>query len=208
LKEQKQLLNDGEDVRVLAQALKAFTSLQVVKLLRVADRTDEAFKRYIELQEGLERWVENYWAPSCTLGSRAIGRALISTNIELARFYIPALNTRTLQDLKPSPPPSLSKLAARLTCLTLVFDDGHDLDERIKELSPLFKEVFTAAENMQAIHVGFPRYRPFNQPLEDVFHHVTWTKVSLHRQYAIFSANCFGALAAGIWCGRLVSSCG
>ena len=178
--EQKQISNDGRDVRVLAQALQGFTSLQVVKLLPVADRTDEAFKRFIELQEGLEHWVENYWAPSCTLGSLAIGRALISTNIELARFYLPALCTRTLQDLTPSPSPSLSKLAGRLTCLTLVFDDGHDLDERIRELSPLFKDTFTAAENMQAIHIGFPRYRPFNRPLEDVFHDVTWTKVSLH----------------------------
>ena len=179
--------------------------MQVIKLLRVADRTDEAFKRYIELEEGLDHWVENYWAPSCTLGSRAIGRALIKTNIELARFYVPALNTRTLQDLKPSPPPSLSKLAARLTCLTLVFDDGHDLDDRIKELSPLFKVVFTAAENMQAIHVGFPRYRPFNQPLEDVFHHVTWTKVSLHQLYAMLYANLFHTLAASVWCSRVVS---
>lgn len=99
---------------------------------------------------------------------------------------MPALNTRTLQDLNPFPPPSLSILAARLTCLTLVFDDGHDLDERIQELSPLFKEVFTAAENMQAIHVGFPRHRPFAQPLEDVFHHVTWPKVSEANNMPIF----------------------
>lgn len=74
---------------MLAAALKSFTSLQVVKLLRVSDHLDDAFKRYIEHREGLGEWTEKYWAPSCTEASRAIGRALINANVPLDRFYIP-----------------------------------------------------------------------------------------------------------------------
>lgn len=178
LEEQRQIQTSGIDVRILAAALKSFTSLQVVKLLRVSDHWDAEFRDYIRRQEGLEHWTERYWAPSCTYGSFTIGKALISANVDLSRYYVPAMHVGTLSQLHPSPPASLSKLAACLTCLTLVFDDGHDLDERISDLSPLFRKVFAAAENMQAIHIGFPRYRPFNHPLENVFHDVTWNKVS------------------------------
>jgi hypothetical protein len=149
-----------------------------VKLLRVSDECDLEIRDYIREQEGLEHWAERYWAPSCEYGSFAIGKALLMANVDLSRYYVPAMHVGTLSKIYPSPPASLSKLAASLTCLTLVFDDGHELDERIEVLSPLFKKVFYAAENMQAIHIGFPKDRPFNHPLEAVFHHRTWNRVS------------------------------
>ena len=74
-------------------------------------------------------------------------------------------------------PHSLSTLAARLTCLTLHFDEETDLDLKMSELSNLFRAVFTAAVDMQAIHVGFPTSRLLSLRLEDVFHGVTWTKL-------------------------------
>lgn len=77
---------------MLAIALKSFTSLQVVKLLRVSDHLDNEFKRYIKYREGLDRWAEKYWAPSCTEASRAIARALLKENVRLDRFYIPVSN--------------------------------------------------------------------------------------------------------------------
>jgi hypothetical protein len=33
-------------------------------------------------------------------------------------------------------------------------------NEKMKELSGLFKTVFTAAKNMQAVHIGFPSRSP------------------------------------------------
>lgn len=57
------------------------------------------------------------------------------------------------------------------------FDDGTDLEVRMFELSHLFKTVFTAAVNMEAIHVGFPSHRPIGLPLETIFHHVRWSKL-------------------------------
>lgn len=185
LEEQKRIQKSRDDVHILTAAFKSFTSLQVVKLLRVSDRLDAEFKDFVEREETLDRWAEKYWAPSCTHSSRAIESALMSANVDPSRYYIPAMHVRTLlsSNFYSAPFRSSSRLAASLTCLTIVFDDGHDLDRRITEVSPVFREVFLAAENMQAIHVGFPRTRPFNHPLEDIFHHVTWNKVS-HRDFS------------------------
>ncbi|KAK3078332.1 hypothetical protein LTS18_007780 [Coniosporium uncinatum] len=64
-----------------------------------------------------------------------------------------------------------------LTCLELHFDDGIDLDNKMRNLSGLFKTVFSAAKNMQAVHVGFPSHRPLSLPLESLFHNVRWEKL-------------------------------
>ena len=45
------------------------------------------------------------------------------------------------------------------------------------ELSSLARIVFTAAKNMQAVHVGFPSHRPLSLRLEEIFHHVRWEKL-------------------------------
>jgi hypothetical protein len=59
----------------------------------------------------------------------------------------------------------------------LHFDDGEDLNNRMRELSDLFKVVFTAARNMQAVHIGFPARQPLDIGLEELFHHVYWEKL-------------------------------
>ena len=178
--EQQQILDSQEDVRVLKRAIGAFSSLQFVKLLRVTDREDDLFRQHIQMHEGLRHFVDLYWTPACSHGSRTIGTALLSADVPWSKFYSPVLSAQSAEFLASHKPRSLSTLAARLTCLTLVFDDGNDLDMKMSELSALFRTVFTTAENMQAIHVGFPRQRPLNLRLEEVFHHVTWDKVSIH----------------------------
>ncbi|KAG9656052.1 hypothetical protein KCU69_g15954, partial [Aureobasidium melanogenum] len=77
---------------------------------------------------------------------------------------------------------SARTIAERLTCLELHFDDGYfddgtDLEVRMFELSHLFKTVFSASVNMEAIHVGFPSHRPIGLPLETIFHNVRWSKL-------------------------------
>ncbi|EKG21264.1 hypothetical protein MPH_01407 [Macrophomina phaseolina MS6] len=47
----------------------------------------------------------------------------------------------------------------------------------MRELSDLFKIVFNAAKNMQAVHVGFPSHRPLSLRLEEIFHNVRWDKL-------------------------------
>ena len=68
-------------------------------------------------------------------------------------------------------------LAERLTCLELHFDDGIDLDQRMRDLSSLSKAVFTAAKNIEAVHIGFPSHRPLTLRLEEIFHNVKWEKL-------------------------------
>jgi hypothetical protein len=75
------------------------------------------------------------------------------------------------------PPTTLGLLAERLTCLELHFDDPTDLDIRMRELSSLSKAVFTAAKNIEAVHIGFPSHRPLTLRLEEIFHNVKWDKL-------------------------------
>ncbi|KAK4545533.1 hypothetical protein LTR36_002883 [Oleoguttula mirabilis] len=175
--EQQQIIESQEDVRVLKKAIASFTSLQFVQLLRVTDEEDSAFLAYIRQHEDSRRFVDLQWAPACSHGSQTIGRALLHSNVPWSRFSSPMLSPQSAEFLALHRPQSLSTLAARLTCLTLHFDDGTDLDQKMSELSNLFRTVFTAAENMQAVHVGFPSHRPLNLRLEDVFHNVTWEKL-------------------------------
>lgn len=176
-REQRQIVDSREDVRVLKKAIASFSSLQFIQLLRVEDAQDKDFRMYIQREQGLRQFVEQYWVPACSHGSRTIGAALLSANVPWSRFSSQVLSARSAESLALYEPDSLSILASRLTCLTLHFDEVTDLDQRIGELSNLFKTVFATAEAMQAVHVGFPSDRPLNLPLERVFHKVVWKKL-------------------------------
>jgi hypothetical protein len=41
----------------------------------------------------------------------------------------------------------------------------------------LSKALFTAAKNIEAVHIGFPSYRPLTLRLEELFHNVKWEKL-------------------------------
>lgn len=178
VREQRQIVENKEDVRVLKKTIASFTSLQHVQLLRVQDEEDSALLAYIRQHDESRGLIHFEWASACSHGSRTIGAALLaSNNVPWSRFSSPMLSPQSAEFLNWHRPRSLSTLAERLTCLTLHFDDGNDLDQKMSELSGLFKTVFTTAKNMQAVHVGFPMHRPLNLPLEDVFHHVTWDRL-------------------------------
>ena len=175
--EQRQIVESREDVRVLTKAIASFTSLQFVQLLRVSDEEDSALLAYIRQHEDSRQFVDLEWAPACSHGSRTIGEALLHSNVPWSRFSSPMLSPQSAEFLASHRPQELSTLAARLTCLTLHFDDGTDLDQKMSELHHLFRTVFTTAVNMQAVHVGFPSHRPLSLQLEDVFHNMTWDKL-------------------------------
>lgn len=165
------------DVHVLKKAIASFTSLQHVQILRVQDEEDTALLAYARQQEDALGLVHLEWAKACSHGSQTIGAALLASNVPWSRFSSPMLSPQSAEFLNWNRPRSLSTLAEKLTCLTLHFDDGVDLDQKMSELSGLFRTVFTAARNMQAVHLGFPSHRPLSLPLEEVFHGVTWEKL-------------------------------
>ncbi|KAF2140880.1 uncharacterized protein K452DRAFT_198999, partial [Aplosporella prunicola CBS 121167] len=177
INEQKELVATGEDERVLKKALSAFTSLQHVQILRVQDQETGALISYIRQHDNLNQFVELRWDPACSHSAKTIGAALLASKSPCSRFSSPMLSPQSAIVLAAHPPQAFTSLAERLTCLELHFDDGSDLDAKMRELSGLFHTVFTAAKNMQAVHVGFPSHRPLSLRLEEIFHNVRWDKL-------------------------------
>ncbi|KAF2643162.1 hypothetical protein P280DRAFT_245087 [Massarina eburnea CBS 473.64] len=175
--EQREIVQTKEDVRVLNKAISAFTSLQHVQILRLQDQQDGMLISYIRQHERLNQLVELKWAPACSHSTKTIGSALVASGSPCSRFSSPMLSPQSALGAVDDPPPTLHLLAERLTCLELHFDDGIDLDNRMRELATLSKVVFNAAKNMQALHIGFPSHRPLSLRLEEIFHHVKWEKL-------------------------------
>ncbi|KAH7073398.1 hypothetical protein FB567DRAFT_199511 [Paraphoma chrysanthemicola] len=175
--EQKDIVKSGEDARVLQVAISAFTSLQHVQLLRVQDQEDAALIAYIRDHDELNRLVDLKWPPACLHSTKTIGAALLESRSPCSRFSSPMLSPQSVLGAANNPPNTLGLLAERLTCLELHFDDPTDLDNRMRELSSLSKAVFTAAKNIEAVHIGFPSHRPLTLRLEEIFHNVKWDKL-------------------------------
>ncbi|OQN96042.1 hypothetical protein B0A51_18974, partial [Rachicladosporium sp. CCFEE 5018] len=152
VQEQRQIVESQYDVQVLQKAIGSFTSLQHVQLLRVQDEEDRAILRYVQQHADADALIHLEWAKACSHGSQTIGAALLVSKAPWSRFSSPMLSPRSAEFLSSAQPRSLSTLAERLTCLTLHFDDGNDLDSKMSELSDLFRTVFTSAKNMQAVH--------------------------------------------------------
>ena len=179
ISEQRQIISDGYDADVLKRAVAKFTSLQHIQLLRIHDDEDNILLSYLRQHDAARAAavIRLEWTEACTHGSRTIGAALLASNAPCSWFSSPQLSPQSARFLLQHTPNSFATLAARLTCLTLHFDDGDDLDVKMRELSGLFEGVFAAAKNMRAVHVGFPSHRPLNLPLETVFHNVTWDRL-------------------------------
>lgn len=177
VKEQKEIVKTRKDARVLKIAISAFTSLQHVQILRVQDHQDSDLLQFIRQHPGTSHLVELKWPPACLHSAKTIGAALLETASPCSRFSSPMLSPQSILDAAHNPPNTLSVLAERLTCLELHFDDGIDLDERIRQLSPFSRVIFTAAKNIEAVHIGFPSHRPLTLPLEEIFHNVRWDRL-------------------------------
>ncbi|KAH6620468.1 hypothetical protein C7974DRAFT_234787 [Boeremia exigua] len=177
VKEQKDIVRTREDARVLTLAISAFTSLQHVQILRLQDRADGMLMQYIRTHDEVSQMVELKWPPACLHSTKTIGEALIASKSQCSRFSSPMLSPVSVLGAADNPPTAMRLLAQRLTCLELHFDDGIDLDQRMRDLSSLSKAVFTAAINLEAVHIGFPSHRPLTLPLEEIFHNVKWEKL-------------------------------
>lgn len=175
--EQRDILTTQEDARVLKLAITAFTSLQHIQILRVQDREDGNLISYMQNHVELLHLVQLKWPPACLHSTKTIGTALLESRSPCSRFSSPMLSPQSVLDVASNPPTLLSVLAERLTCLELHFDDSTDLDARMQQLSPLARAVFTAAKNIEAVHVGFPSHRPLTLGLEEIFHNIKWDKL-------------------------------
>ena len=156
----------------------AFRTLQHVQILRLQDEADRALLEYLqESGTTASQLVELRWTPACTHALKTTGEALAHARSSFSRFSGPMMNPQSVLAMQKSIPKSIPILCERLTCLELHFDDPTDLNAKIKELSPIFKAVFSTTRNMQAVHIGFPSRQPLDLRLEDVFHDVHWEKL-------------------------------
>lgn len=145
--------------------------------MRVQDREDGDLIQYMRRHAELNHLVELRWPPACLHSTKTIGNALLESRSPCSRFSSPMLSPQSVLGAVSNPPPTLSVLAERLTCLELHFDDGVDLDIRMRQLSSLSRAIFTAAKNIEAVHIGFPSHRPLTLRLEEIFHNVKWDKL-------------------------------
>jgi hypothetical protein len=181
IRDQREIVESKKDLQALKKALSAFTGLQHIQILPVQDDKDRQLLAAMRAHTTLTQYVQLKWAPACSHSTKTIGEALLASQSPFKRFSSPMLSPQSaivLADnsltLAPGISETLGRLASRLTCLELHFDDGIDLDTKMKNLSPLFKTVFTAATSLEAVHVGFPSHRPLSLKLEDLFHNVRW----------------------------------
>ncbi|KAI4956013.1 hypothetical protein J4E91_000223 [Alternaria rosae] len=179
--EQTSLLNSRKDAHILHFALQRFTSLQHIQILRLQDQEDAVLITYMRGHNELSSLVPT-WPPAClhsakTIGQASNARALLESESPCSRFSSPMLSPQSVLGAASNPPSTLGILAERLTCLELHFDDSTDLDVRMRHLTSLSKALFTAAKNIEAVHIGFPSYRPLTLRLEELFHNVKWEKL-------------------------------
>ena len=171
-------MDSGEDVRILNKAMLVFRGLQHVQILRLQDEADRCLIDYVqEDPEEHKQLVDLRWSSACMHASRTVGNALAQARSSFSRFSGPMMNAESALALSNNVPENLGFLAERLTCLELHFEDGIGLREKMLELSSIFKHVFLAAKNMQALHIGFPSRTPLSIRLETLFHDIHFEKL-------------------------------
>lgn len=177
---QDRLVRSGEDLRVLKRAMSAFRSLQHVQILRLQDESDRRVVDLLREQNiGRSDVIDMRWTPACIHASKTVAQALLHARSPVDRFSGPMMNASSMMalGLGKTLPEAVSQLSAKLTCLELHFDGGLELNEQMKSTSYMFRTVFSAARNLQALHVGFPSRLPLDLKLDDIFHGITWDRL-------------------------------
>ncbi|KAH8816498.1 hypothetical protein F5884DRAFT_225636 [Xylogone sp. PMI_703] len=175
---QKEMIDNETDAKTLLFALKAFRSLQQIRLMRIQDQTDAGWANYLARHQDLTadfRPIE--WTMACEHATKTLGMAFLKSDSPATRFSSRFMDTRSPLQLTHGSQATIRSLAERLTCVELQFNDPSDLDEKMYQLSSLFDTLFSAATNLLGVHIGFPRGKAVSVPLETVFHHVQWNKI-------------------------------
>ena len=161
-KEQRKILNSGEDLRILRKAMTAFNTLQHVQLLRLVEPLLSAGQSFQDAS----------WSSACAHAMNTLGEALSYGRSPFNRFSGPMIHPQSLLMVQDKIPQIVMSHATRLTCLELHFDGGPDLHANILELfNACFADIFQAASNLQVLHVGFPSRTPMDLRLDQLFSH-------------------------------------
>ncbi|KAL4891022.1 hypothetical protein BDV59DRAFT_76546 [Aspergillus ambiguus] len=189
LHEQTAIVDGDHDLTLLRRAIAAFPSLQQIKLLRLQDAADERLLDHLRRRRDDEEDASSSstrldWDCACTRAVTGLSVALLESPITAVRFVGPQISPEATLRLVHTPTTTLAALAARLSSLDVTFHAPKNLSTKMRALEPVFHDVFRAATNLSAIHLGFPATaRPLSLPLDTVFHRVQWKRLralSLH----------------------------
>jgi hypothetical protein len=179
---QRQIIERGVDRELLLSALRVFTGLTQIRLMRVLENgVDHEWTIFCrDLGIDSER-LSSRWIRACGYASRTLGQAFLESHTFLdpqsppIRISCRSLDPQTPLLLTQSQRTTVADVAVRLNCLELQFDNVPDLEEDLLKLALLFHVGFSAAINIEGLHVGFPR--PVSIPFRRVFHNLHWKKL-------------------------------
>ena len=98
--EQRTIIDQHLDVKVLKRAIASFTSLQLVQLLRWTEYEDRIVLDYLNRNEEARRTVNLDWALACSHAGHTVGIALLAYgNAEPNRFILPFASPAPSRDL-------------------------------------------------------------------------------------------------------------
>jgi hypothetical protein len=147
--------------------------------LRVQDQLDAEFLNFVNTHRDVAlQHVELEWSPVSQRAGAFLGKAVLGKGSPASRWSFPLLDTQSAFTLMNSPflHGSVPSIAASLECLSLRFENSGDMNEKMRQLSPLFRAVFQSASNLVSVHIGFPQ-ASVSIALEDVFHSITLEKL-------------------------------
>ncbi|KAJ5895150.1 hypothetical protein N7495_006841 [Penicillium taxi] len=180
-REQTRLVENNRDLVQLRKAMEAFSSLQEIKLLRLQDKADDDLLDFIRdhsirRAEGTSLRTTRFdWESACSRAVTNLGISILgSQQCTSIRFIGPQISPEATLQLLRAPPTTFTAIGSRLTSLDINFHSHTDITATMSDLSGVFRRVFTEAQNLVTIKIGFPPKSPLNLALEAIFHNISW----------------------------------
>lgn len=176
LADERSIVRNARDISSLKRALFSCSSLQQIKLLRLQDKADEDVMERAR-SYGTAARLQLKWEPACSRAIEGLGLALLGSSCQSIHFLGPQLSPEAALKLMDAPRMMMSTLGERLSCLDIYFHSTSDMTNLMRRLSSTFRDFFQATRNLSTINVRFPADSPLDLPLEDVFHHIYWSRL-------------------------------
>ncbi|KAL2061333.1 hypothetical protein VTL71DRAFT_7606 [Oculimacula yallundae] len=167
---QKTIVGEGIDSSSLLQALMKFRYLDQLRIMRVEDSIDARWVSFLESnRRHAGDLLVSEWDTAVEHAKTIILAALKRSNSPVhrisSRFIDPSI---VLVNFTLDNDEDISKWARRLTSIELQLVPNSDPDNEILQMSQRFRELFSAASNIETFHVG--SYNQISVPLDTIFH--------------------------------------
>jgi hypothetical protein len=175
--DQRQILKEHLDAKILLHALKLFPNLLQIRLMPLNDKPLMDWERFLDTRQIPEPGLRPSLPVALRHGAQTLAYALQKSGNRASRFSSRAIDLGTIVSPTSTLRTTMSDIAKRLTSLDvqLVYGDGN-IDDKLLHLTDLFLLVFEAAVKLQSLHVGFGRR--VSIPLKVVFHDIHFENVS------------------------------